>query len=433
MTSFADLGLSAPLLAALATQNHHIPTPIQAQAIPHVLVGRDLLGIAQTGTGKTAAFALPILQRLAADGQRPQPRACRALILSPTRELASQIAQSFRDYGRGLRLSTAVVFGGVDIRRQMREMSRGVDILVATPGRLVDHLNQGTIRLDQAGTIVLDEVDRMLDMGFAPTVRRLLARLPRARQSLFFSATLPPEIARLADDLLNDPVAVTVKPVAATTAQIEQHVVHVDQARKPAALAAILADAAVTRALVFTRTKHRADKVARQLIAAGINAATIHGNKSQSQRERALAAFRKGAARVLVATDVAARGIDVEHVTDIINFELPDEPESYVHRIGRTGRAGAVGRAIAFCDPAERSNLRGIEAHLRQRVPVMEIAGVPSPSLPVREPLSVSRPQASRRADHGAAGVRHGQPRRHAGEQGRGAPRSRGGERRTAG
>jgi ATP-dependent RNA helicase RhlE len=368
LTNFTDLGLASPILNALTAEGYETPTPIQAQAIPHVLAGRDLLGIAQTGTGKTAAFALPILNRLAADRRRAPQRGCRALVLSPTRELASQIAESFRTYGRHLRLSTAVAFGGVPDRPQARALAHGVDILVATPGRLLDHVSQGNARLEQTEVFVLDEADRMLDMGFIHDIRRLVRALPAQRQNLFFSATMPQEIGRLAADLLRDPVKVAVTPTATTVERIDQRVIFVDAAHKQSLLAQILRDEKDGRTLVFTRTKHGADRVVRRLNGAGIDAAAIHGNKTQGQRERALAAFRAGQTRVLVATDIAARGIDVEGIALVVNFELPNVPESYVHRIGRTARAGADGMAISLCDHQERPFLRDIETLIRRRI-----------------------------------------------------------------
>jgi ATP-dependent RNA helicase RhlE len=368
LTNFTDLGLAGPILNALAAEGYETPTPIQAQAIPHVLAGRDLLGIAQTGTGKTAAFALPILNRLAADRRRAPQRGCRALVLSPTRELASQIAESFRTYGRHLRLSTAVAFGGVPDRPQARALAGGVDILVATPGRLLDHVSQGNAHLEQTEVFVLDEADRMLDMGFIHDIRRLVRALPVKRQNLFFSATMPQEIGRLAGDLLRDPVKVAVTPTASTVERVDQRVIFVEAAQKQALLAKILHGEKDGRTLVFTRTKHGADRVARRLGGAGIDAAAIHGNKTQGQRERALAAFRAGQTRVLVATDIAARGIDVDGIGLVVNFELPNVPESYVHRIGRTARAGAAGTAISLCDPEERAYLRDIETLIRQRI-----------------------------------------------------------------
>lgn len=381
MIQFSDLGLATPLLQALATEGYTTPTPIQAQSIPHLLAGRDLLGIAQTGTGKTAAFALPILHRLAADRRRAAPGTCRALVLAPTRELASQILESFQAYGRHLRLSATVVFGGVDMRRQERAMARGVDILVATPGRLVDHLGRRTIRLDHTEIVVLDEVDRMLDIGFIHAIRRVMSHVPAQRQSLFFSATLPKDIAALAAELLKEPARVTITPVATTAERVTQRVVHIEQAGKKAALTGIVREPAVGRTIVFTRTKYRADQVTKHLLAAGVEAAAIHGNKTQSQRERALGGFRAGRTKVLVATDIAARGIDVDGVSHVVNFDLPDVPESYVHRIGRTARAGAEGHAISFCAPEERSDWRAIEALIRQQVPVMEVEGsLPAPA-----------------------------------------------------
>ena len=414
MTSFSDLGLAAPLLRALATEGYESPTPIQAQAIPHVLAGRDLLGIAQTGTGKTAAFALPILHRLAADRRAVGPHACRVLVLAPTRELAGQIEDSFAAYGADLPLSSTVVYGGVDIRRQQRAMSRGVDILVATPGRLVDHLGQRSIRLDKVEVVVLDEVDRMLDIGFIHAIRRVMSHVPRQRQSLFFSATLPKEIAALASEFLRDPAKVAVAPVATTAERVAQSVVHVDQAAKKAVLATILGGPDVSRAIVFTRTKHRADQVTRHLQAAGIGAAAIHGNKSQNNRERALGGFKDGTTKVLVATDIAARGIDVDAVSHVVNFDLPDVPETYVHRIGRTARAGAEGQAIAFCSADEVANLRAIEKLIRQQVPVLQVAGNRSATAqeaarqtPERRPVAQRRQQPSPanrpRGDNGAA------------------------------
>ena len=375
MTDFTQLGLAAPLLRALADEDYATPTPIQAQAIPHVLAGRDLLGIAQTGTGKTAAFALPILQRLAGSARRPGARACRALVLSPTRELASQILASFRTYGRHLRLGAAVVFGGVPTAKQVRALAAGVDVLVATPGRLLDLMGSGSVRLDEVEILVLDEADQMLDMGFIQPIKRIIGKLPRARQGLCFSATMPPAIAELAGQFLRDPVRVAVTPVAATADRVEQRVVFVDKPAKRALLAEMLGGSDIGRALVFTRTKHGADQVVRHLERSGIPANAIHGNKSQSQRERALDAFRSGRSRILVATDIAARGIDVEGVTHVFNYEIPNVPETYVHRIGRTARAGAEGVAVSFCDGEERAHLRGIESLIRQRIPATDRRG----------------------------------------------------------
>jgi ATP-dependent RNA helicase RhlE len=377
--TFAALGLAEPIARALAAEDYTTPTPIQAQAIPVAMAGRDLLGIAQTGTGKTAAFALPILHRLAAGRTAPGPRGARALVLAPTRELAIQIADSLRRYGRHLGLRQAIVFGGVGHRPQIEAMARGVDILVATPGRLLDLMSQGFVRLASVQHLVLDEADRMLDMGFIRDVRKIVAALPTARQSLLFSATMPPDVARLAAEMLNDPARVEVTPVATPVERIDQRVYHVEQPRKRAVLAELLADRAMARVIVFTRTKHGADRVARQLAQAGIDAQAIHGDKSQNQRQRALATFHGGGLRVLVATDIAARGIDVDNVTHVVNFELPHEPESYVHRIGRTARAGAAGIAISLCDPAERTNLHAIERLTRRKLTVIGDA-LPAPA-----------------------------------------------------
>jgi ATP-dependent RNA helicase RhlE len=368
LTAFTDLGLGAPLLRALDEERYRTPTPIQAKAIPGVLAGRDLLGIAQTGTGKTAAFALPILERLAAS-RRPAPRrGCRALVLSPTRELATQIGDSFRTYGRHLGMTVTVVFGGVGHRQQVQALARGVDVLVATPGRLLDHMGAGDADLRGAEIFVLDEADQMLDLGFVKPIRQIVRHLSARRQSLFFSATMPPEIGRLADELLTSPLKVSVAPAATTVERVAQRVIHVAQNRKRAVLVALLADAAMQRTLVFTRTKRGADRVARHLEEAAIAVAAIHGNKSQNQREAALEDFRTGRIRVLVATDIAARGIDIDHVTHVVNFELPDVPESYVHRIGRTARAGAAGVAISLVDGEERVQLRDIERVTRQSI-----------------------------------------------------------------
>ena len=373
MTQFTDLGLEPRLLKALAQEGYETPTPIQSLGIPHILAGRDLLGIAQTGTGKTAAFALPILQRLAADKRLAQPKTARALILSPTRELALQIADSFRAYGRYMNLSVTTIFGGVGEQPQVQIMKRGIDILVATPGRLLDHVRQRNVTLGQTEIFVLDEADRMLDMGFINDIRKLVATLPGQRQNLFFSATMPSEISSLAAHMLRDPMKVSVTPQATTVEKVDQRVILVDTVDKRALLAEILrGEKDIGRTLVFTRTKHGADKVVRHLESAGIPAAAIHGNKSQSQRVSALNAFRAGRARVLIATDIAARGIDVDGITHVINFDLPHVPESYVHRIGRTARAGSTGIAISFCDAQERAFLRDIEKLIRARVPVMQ-------------------------------------------------------------
>src|SRR5580700_6364258 len=398
LPDFSDLGLSAPILSAVAAEGYATPTPIQTQAIPPVLAGRDLCGIAQTGTGKTAAFALPILQRLAAVAQRPAPHTCRALVLSPTRELASQIADSFRTYGAGLRLSTAVVFGGVPIGRQRQQLARGVDILVATPGRLLDLIDTRSLTLSNVQVLVLDEADRMLDLGFVHALRRIMKLLPRQRQTLLFSATMPRPIALLAEDYLNDPVKVVVAPSATTVERVEQGVVFVPSDRKRDLLATLLRDPVFERVLVFTRTKHGADRVVRHLVGAGVEASAIHGNKSQPQRERALAGFRDGQTRVLVATDIAARGIDVDGVSHVINFDLPNVPEDYVHRIGRTARAGAAGIAIAFCSDEERPYLRDIEKLTRCAIRAIPApAGIAAPrSNPIERPAEAMPPRNGR-------------------------------------
>jgi len=380
-----------------------------------VLDGRDLCGIAQTGTGKTAAFALPILQRLSHMPGRPTPRACRALVLSPTRELASQIADSFRTYGRGMPLSTAVVFGGVSIEAQQRQLVRGVDILVATPGRLLDLIDRKSLVLSNVEILVLDEADRMLDLGFIHALKRIVMLLPRRRQTLLFSATMPKAIASLAEAYLNDPINVAVTPSATTVELVDQGVHFVASVEKRELLAALLRDdPTLDRVLVFTRTKHGADRVVRHLLEARIDATAIHGNKSQPQRERALAGFRAGRTRVLVATDIAARGIDVEGVSHVINFELPNVPEDYVHRIGRTARAGAAGTAISFCSDEERAYLRDIEKLIRR----------PVRALPFHPKAMHSRPIAApeRPVENASArGIEDSGPRKTGGKRSNGA------------
>ena len=368
--SFHNLGLSKPLLDALAAKDYSQATPIQLQAIPTVLDGRDLLGIAQTGTGKTAAFMLPSLQRLAAANKRPRPGYARMLVLAPTRELASQIAASAQAYGRFMHLSVGVIFGGVPNGKSIRTVSRGLDVLVATPGRLLDLIDQRALSLSELEILVLDEADQMLDLGFIHALKRIVGLIPAKRQTLFFSATMPKAIKDLADRYLTDPSEVSVTPTATTVDRVDQGVTMVNQSEKTALLAMYLKAEPVERALVFSRTKHGADKIVRMLEAAGIAAGAIHGNKSQPQRERAIAAFRSGDMPVLVATDIAARGIDIPGVSHVINFDLPDVPEQYVHRIGRTARAGADGIAIAFCSPDERGNLRDIERTTRQKLAV---------------------------------------------------------------
>jgi ATP-dependent RNA helicase RhlE len=370
--TFANLGLIDPLRRAVLGAGYETPTPIQRQAIPHLLAGRDLLGCAQTGTGKTAAFALPILDRLARTPRAPERRGPRTLVLAPTRELALQIAESFRDYGRHLPFRTAVVFGGVGQGPQVEALRRNTEIVVATPGRLLDLIGQGHAHFEALETLVLDEADRMLDMGFIDPIRRIIAKLPRKRQTLMFSATMPPEILKLAQSILVNPTEVRVAPVSSTAEGISQWVLHVDRGDKRSLLAEVLRDPAMKRVLVFTRTKHGANRVADQLDRGGVRAAAIHGNKSQNARQRALGDFKQGTIRVLVATDIAARGVDIDGVTHVINFELPNEPESYVHRIGRTARAGASGVALSFCDAEERGLLRDIERLTRTPIKVVD-------------------------------------------------------------
>jgi ATP-dependent RNA helicase RhlE len=371
-SGFTALGLIEPICRAVHAEGYTSPTPIQAQAIPHLLAGRDLLGCAQTGTGKTAAFALPMLQHLVGNRRPAGGRRMRTLILTPTRELASQIDESFRAYGRHLGLHSAVVFGGVGQRPQVQALQRGLDVLVATPGRLLDLIQQGFAKLEAVEVFVLDEADRMLDMGFIHDVKKIISHLPQRRQTLLFSATMPADIAGLADRILHNPVKVAVAPVAATADRIEQWVLHVARGNKPALLDSVLKDPSIERALIFTRTKRGADKVVRQLSNSHVAAEAIHGNKSQNARERALAGFRSGQTRILVATDIAARGIDIDGITHVINYDMPNIPETYVHRIGRTARAGASGIAISFCDHEERPWLRDIEKLIRKAVPVVE-------------------------------------------------------------
>jgi ATP-dependent RNA helicase RhlE len=360
--TFDDLRLIDPLLRALKDEGYTQPTPIQQQAIPQVAAGKDLLGVAQTGTGKTAAFALPILQELYTT-PRPNPSrpGIRVLVLTPTRELAIQIDESFGTYGKHTNMKHTVIFGGVSQHAQVATLRRGVDILTATPGRLLDLMNQGLLRLDTIEIFVLDEADRMLDMGFIHDIRKVIAKLPEKRQSLFFSATMPPEIQKLADTILTNPVKVEVTPASSTVEKIEQEVFLVEKSDKRKLLKHLLEERHIPRVLVFSRTKHGADRVVKDLNQDGIHAEAIHGNKAQNARQRALSNFKSGATRVLVATDIAARGIDIDEITHVINYDLPNEPETYVHRIGRTGRAGREGIALSFCDVDERPYLRDIE------------------------------------------------------------------------
>ncbi|MBV8971135.1 MAG: DEAD/DEAH box helicase, partial [Sphingomonadaceae bacterium] len=373
MTNFSDFGLADPIQRALAAKGYATPTPIQAQAIPPVLAGRDLCGIAQTGTGKTAAFALPTIDRLSKAPKHLTRGGVRTLVLAPTRELASQIAEQFAAYGKFMRLTVTTVFGGVPIARQERAMAHGVDVLVATPGRLLDLVDRGAIDLRKVEVLILDEADQMLDLGFIHALKRIVTLLPRQRQTLFFSATMPKAIEELAARYLTDPVKVAVQPAATTAERVDQGVTFVNQSEKPALLQIVLRQEGVDRALVFTRTKHGADRVVRQLGLGGIEAVAIHGNKSQAQREKALASFKAGQVRVLVATDIAARGIDIDAVSHVVNYELPNVPEQYVHRIGRTARAGAGGSAIAFCADDERPYLKDIEKLTRMKVEVVPL------------------------------------------------------------
>lgn len=398
--SFRSLHLTEPLLKALSEEGYTEPTPIQAQAIPIVLKGRDLMGCAQTGTGKTAAFALPILQLLSAKHEHAGKRSIRCLIVTPTRELAIQINDSFKAYGRHVDLRTAVIFGGVGQKPQTDALQKGVDILIATPGRLLDLMGQKYVSLKELSIFVLDEADRMLDMGFIHDVKKIIAALPQKRQSLFFSATMPSEIIQLSKTILHDPESVTVTPVSSTVDTIGQHVLFVDKANKPALLLHLLKDDAITSALVFTRTKHGADKVVRILVKNGVKAEAIHGNKAQNARQRALNNFKTRTIRVLVATDIAARGIDIDDMECVINYEIPNIPETYVHRIGRTGRAGAAGTAYSFCDGEEKAYLKDIEKLIGKKVPVME-----------DHPFPMKGGHASSHTSAPAASPRSGQPR----------------------
>ena len=390
MTDFLTLGLASPILRALDEEGYTTPTPIQAQAIPAAMEGRDVLGIAQTGTGKTAAFALPLLHRLIMDKRRAPPTGCRALILSPTRELAAQIHDSIKAYGRHLGLRSALIFGGVPENPQRRALSGGVDIIVATPGRLLDHIGTRNCRLDSLEAFILDEADQMLDRGFWPAIRRISGMLPKQRHTMFFSATMPEAIASLAKDLLREPVKVEVTPVATTAERVNQRAIHVSRDGKRTVLADILRKPEVGRTLVFSRTKHGADRIVKQLEQDGLAANAIHGNKSQGQRERALDAFKRGTAPILVATDIAARGIDVSGVTHVIQYDLPEVPETYVHRIGRTARAGASGEAIALVSLDDVPLLRAVEKLTRQAVPAEgDIPTGPVPRAPGRQQLSL--------------------------------------------
>jgi len=427
LTNFEDFKLDDAITRSLAEEKYFTPTPIQAQTIPTVMSGRDLVGIAQTGTGKTAAFALPILHHLAKNPKAPQRKSCRVLVLSPTRELSGQILDSFRAYGRHLRIKGALAIGGVPMGGQVRALMNGVDVLVATPGRLLDLIQSNALRLGDVECFVLDEADRMLDMGFINDIRKIVAKLPAVRQTLMFSATMPRAIADLAAQMLRDPVKVAVAPAASTVERVEQRVIRVDRGAKPATLVDVLQRETVDRALIFTRTKHGADKVVRGLVRAGIAAEAIHGNKSQGQRERVLAAFRKGEIRTLVATDIAARGIDVDGISHVVNFDLPNIPETYVHRIGRTARAGAEGVAISLCDADEVPFLRDIEKLIRISIPVSDQRANPHQIDPPTAKHASGRsaaeaPGKRRRGRNGHGGrkqSRHDQPRDQARDQSR--------------
>ncbi len=410
LNSFTELGLSLPITRALADERYVTPTPIQAQTIPPAMTGRDIVGIAQTGTGKTAAFALPILHQIAANRKRPEKKTCRVLVLSPTRELSGQIVDSFKTYGRHMNVSVTLAIGGVPMGRQVRALMHGVEVLVATPGRLLDLIQGNALRLGDVEILVLDEADRMLDMGFIRDIRKIIAKIPSKRQTLFFSATMPAEIEDLAKQMLNNPVRVAVTPVASTVERIVQRVVHVAKADKPALLADTLRAETIDRVLVFTRTKHGADKVVRQLVQKGLPAEAIHGNKSQGQRDRVLAAFRNGRVRILIATDIAARGIDVEGISHVVNYDLPNIPESYVHRIGRTARAGAEGVAISFCDGEERSFLRSIEKLIGMTIPASGQA-MPETSAPKHGQRNGQRHRSNNNGAPSRSGPSHKQGR----------------------
>ena len=389
---FEDLKLIPPILAAVKEKGYTEPTPIQEQSIPPILEGKDLLGCAQTGTGKTASFAIPTLQRLAKFKGQP---GIKALIITPTRELAIQIDESFQDYGKGLGLKHAVIFGGVKQHAQVKVLHRGVDILVATPGRLLDLMNQGFVKLDQLQVFTLDEADRMLDMGFIHDVKKVIAKLPLKKQTLFFSATMPPVIATLAHSLLHNPVKVEVAPVSSTAETVEQRLFHVDKGNKKHLLLHILSDGVMDSVLVFTRTKHGANKLSTFLEKEGISSAAIHGNKSQAARQKALKEFKAGKVRVLVATDIAARGIDINELSFVVNHDIPNEPESYVHRIGRTGRAKNTGIAFSFCDRDEKTYVRDIQRLIKKEIPV--VSDHPFPYSTRNQPTEEERRAISRK------------------------------------
>ncbi|MEO7835238.1 MAG: DEAD/DEAH box helicase [Ginsengibacter sp.] len=398
---FKELHLIAPILKALETEGYTEPTPIQEQSIPHILRGKDLLGCAQTGTGKTAAFAIPILQNLMLQQKEDAyNHSIKALILTPTRELAIQIDESFEAYGKHTGLKHTVIFGGVSQFHQTSELRRGVDILIATPGRLLDLITQKYVNLKNIKMFVLDEADRMLDMGFIHDVKKIIAILPEKRQTLFFSATMPPEITKLSSSILTNPVRVEVAPVSSTAENVDQHIYLVEKNDKRQLLIHLLKNGTIQNALVFTRTKYGADKIAKELFRANIKADAIHGNKTQAARQKALSNFKEGKIRVLVATDIAARGIDVEDLSHVINFELPNVPETYVHRIGRTGRAGNSGSALSFCDMEERAFLRDIHKLIKRTIPVVEDHPYASTMQFVQTPVVANNPMNRKPASH---------------------------------
>jgi|TARA_B100000809_G_scaffold4432_2_gene4684 ATP-dependent RNA helicase RhlE len=411
--TFAALGVSSAFLSALQDIGYQQPTPIQSKAVAKLLDGHDLMGVAQTGTGKTAAFALPLLQRLDEANEPARPRQPKSLILAPTRELALQIHTELENFAKNTSLRSAVIFGGVGQNPQVRQLQKGVDVLVATPGRLLDLVGQGHVDLSMVCVLVLDEADRLLDMGFIRDVKRIVQQTPKSRQSLLFSATMSKGVSQLARQMLRDPIRVDVSPKQPTVEKIDQRVIMVETPDKLEMLRALLHDESLSRAIVFTRTKHGANKVAKKLCAAGISADAIHGNKSQSARQRALADFKKGRTWVLVATDIAARGLDIEGVSHVINFELPHEPEGYVHRIGRTGRAGASGVAWSLVDPSELSRLRAVEKLIRQAVARFDTALKKlDPEDTGRSKTETATSQADDRREGGSSRRRHGRQRR---------------------
>jgi len=400
--SFKNLNLIEPVMKALTAEGYTVPTPIQEQAIPHIMVGRDLQGCAQTGTGKTAAFAIPIIQNLYL--QKQPVNGIKVLILTPTRELAIQIDQSFAVYGKFTRLTHTVIYGGVSQHHQVIALKKGVDVLIATPGRLLDLIGQGFIDLRRLGTFVLDEADRMLDMGFINDVKKVITHLPQKRQTLFFSATMLPEIQKLAGSLLTDPVKVEVTPPTSTVEKIDQRLYMTNKNNKPELLLHILDEYAIPTALVFTRTKHGANRLVKFLTKMNVDSAAIHGNKSQSARQAALNNFKEGKLRVLVATDIAARGIDIDDLTHVVNYDLPEVPETYIHRIGRTGRAGNAGMAIAFCDGEQKADLRDIEKLIGKKIYVTDKH--PFPMIPGQEPEQAEKRRSREAGRRGGMGTR---------------------------